>query len=91
MLRHKGGFQNCGPFLGPWYSTAPSIKGPKRDHNFDNHPRLKYSPPSFWRNLCTRVFCAPQRPFGMMFTGSRGRIGERHIEASEVPEVVLDK
>ena len=34
-----GGCQNYGPFLGPYYNTAPNIKGtPKRDHNFDNRP-----------------------------------------------------
>ena len=24
--------------LGPYYNGAPSTSGPKRDHNFDNHP-----------------------------------------------------
>ena len=33
-----GGCQNYGPFLGPWYYTAPVFRGPKGDHNFDNHP-----------------------------------------------------
>ena len=36
---HMGGCQNYGPFLGPYYNTAPNNFGyPKRDHNFDNHP-----------------------------------------------------
>ena len=34
-----GGCQNYGPFLCPYYNTAPFIQGTqKRDHNFDNHP-----------------------------------------------------
>ena len=34
-----GGCQNYGPFLGPYYNTAPNVFGyPKRDHNFDNYP-----------------------------------------------------
>ena len=38
-LSHVGGCQNCGPLLGPYYSTAPINLGyPKRDPNFDNHP-----------------------------------------------------
>ena len=37
--KHVGGCQNYGPFLGPYYNTAPNILGyPKRDHNFDNYP-----------------------------------------------------
>ena len=36
---NMGGCQNDGPFLDPYYNTAPNIEGtPKRDHNFDNHP-----------------------------------------------------
>ena len=31
------GCQTYGPFLGPYYNTAP-IGYPKRDHNFDNYP-----------------------------------------------------
>ena len=30
--------QNYGPFLGPYYTTGPSLRDPKRDHNFDNPP-----------------------------------------------------
>ena len=30
---HMGGCQTYGPFLDPYYNTAP-----ERDHNFDNHP-----------------------------------------------------
>ena len=30
-----GGCQNYGPFLGPWYNTAPS-NSPKWGHNFEN-------------------------------------------------------
>ena len=34
-----GGCQNYGPFLDPYYNTAPIYLGyPKKDHNFDNHP-----------------------------------------------------
>ena len=34
-----GGSQNYGPFLNPYYNTAPNILGyPKRDQNFDNPP-----------------------------------------------------
>ena len=34
-----GGCQKYGPFLGPYYSTAPiNLRYPKRDPNFDNHP-----------------------------------------------------
>ena len=33
-----GGCQNYGPFLDPYYNTAPNIEGTqKSDHNFDNH------------------------------------------------------
>ena len=38
IMGYMGGCQNYGPFLDPYYSTAPNILGyPKRDHNFDNH------------------------------------------------------
>ena len=31
---YVGGCQNSGPFLGPYYNTAPNNSGdPKRDHN----------------------------------------------------------
>ena len=34
-----GGCQKYGPFLDPYYNTAPNILGTqKRDYNFDNHP-----------------------------------------------------
>ena len=37
-----GDYQNCGPFLGSYYTTGPNtgpnLGDPKRDHNFDNHP-----------------------------------------------------
>ena len=37
--RYMGGYHNYGPFLDPYYNTAPNIYGTqKRDHNFDNHP-----------------------------------------------------
>ena len=38
--RSMGSCQNSGPFLDPYYNTAPSISGyPKKGgHNFDNHP-----------------------------------------------------
>ena len=36
---HMGGCQNDGPFLNPYYNTAPIYLGyPERDHNFDSHP-----------------------------------------------------
>ena len=39
VCSQMGGCQKSGPFLGPYYITAPNILGyPKRDHNFDNHP-----------------------------------------------------
>ena len=34
----RGGCQNYGPFLDPYYDTAPNSGYPKRDHNFDNQP-----------------------------------------------------
>ena len=39
-----GSCQNYGPFLDPYYNTAPNIYlgYPKRDHNFDNHPCRGY-------------------------------------------------
>ena len=44
---HVGGCQNYGPFLDPFYNTAPKYSGyPTRDHNFDNHPRRLRPPPS---------------------------------------------
>ena len=33
IVLQVGGCQNYGPFLGPYYNTAPI-----RDPNFDNHP-----------------------------------------------------
>ena len=34
-----GGCQNYGPFLGPWYNTAPTIHGTQKGaKNFDNYP-----------------------------------------------------
>ena len=37
------GCQNYGPFLDPYYNTAPNIQGtPKRDHNSDSHPYDTY-------------------------------------------------
>ena len=39
IMGYMGGCQNDGPFLGPYYTTAPNILGyPKKGHNFDNHP-----------------------------------------------------
>ena len=37
---HMGGCQNYGPFLAPYYDTAPNyyLGYPKRDPNFDNYP-----------------------------------------------------
>ena len=40
-----GGCQNYGPFLGPYYNTAPNI--------FDKHPNGKWM-------LCT-IVCTPSR------------------------------
>ena len=38
LLTH-GGCQNYGPFLRPYYNTAPYYLGyPKREPNFDNYP-----------------------------------------------------
>ena len=38
-LRHAGGCQNYGPFLGtPKYSVRHYNRDPRRGHNFDNHP-----------------------------------------------------
>ena len=35
-----GGCQNYGPFLGPYYSTAPINLGyPNTDPSFDNYPK----------------------------------------------------
>ena len=46
--RFMGVCQNYGPFLGPYYNTAPIITYnlgyPKRDLNFDNHPHEFCSP-----------------------------------------------
>ena len=43
----EGDCQNYGPFLGPYYNTGPNtgpnLGDPKRDHNFDNPPRVKHS------------------------------------------------
>ena len=35
---YMGGYQNYGPFLDPYYNTAPHLRYPKRNHNFDSHP-----------------------------------------------------
>ena len=36
---YMGGCQNYGPFLGPWYNTAPTIHGTQKGaKNFDNYP-----------------------------------------------------
>ena len=41
VVEYMGGCQNFGPFLDPYYNTAPNITGtPKRDHNSDNHPHV---------------------------------------------------
>ena len=38
---YMAGCQNDGPFLGPYYNTAPNYLGyPERDHSFDNHPYM---------------------------------------------------
>ena len=49
MNLHLGDCQNCGPFLGPHYTTGPitgpNLGEPKRDRNFDNPPlRLDTAP-----------------------------------------------
>ena len=52
-----GGCQNYGPFVGPYYNTAPIIYGtPKRDLNFDNHP-ISLEPPA-----CYIQALNPQNP-----------------------------
>ena len=40
--KQKGDCQNYGPFLGPYYNTGPSLGDPKRDHNFDNPPKINW-------------------------------------------------
>ena len=38
-IPHMGGCQNSGPFLGPYYNTAPNISGTQKGTIiFDNHP-----------------------------------------------------
>ena len=45
------GCQNYGPFLDPYYNTAPNIwRTQKGDHNFDNHPhdvKARLAPATF--------------------------------------------
>ena len=34
-----GGCENYGPFLDPYYNTAPNTEGTQKgDYNFDDHP-----------------------------------------------------
>ena len=39
-----GGSQNYGPFLGPFIIRHLIFRGPKRNHNFDNHPHVTMYP-----------------------------------------------
>ena len=62
---YMGGCQNYGPFLGPYYNTAPIILGtPKRDHNFDNYPYERRGSLKFGavRVYYCQVFREPNTP-----------------------------
>ena len=49
-----GGCQNYGPFLDPYYNTAPNIEDtPKKDHGFDNH---QFEPGATMTALRLRIY-----------------------------------
>ena len=39
-MKYMGGCQKYGPFLVPGIIRHLVFRGPKRDHNFDNHPYM---------------------------------------------------
>ena len=87
---HVGGCQNYGPFLGPYYNTAPNIFGyPKRDHSFDNHPCVEETYASHLPVLVVYGLLGHVYPSGLGMqlekgpwlagTWGQGQLGERNL------------
>ena len=70
-----GGCQNYGPFLDPYYNTAPKNLGyPKRDHNLDNHPYKDASGKGVYQG------CMVSTMDGLFDIGFAGRLGTEGVD-----------